>query len=170
MKNYLQIEELSKQIEELYSTKELYLQIKKIYLQIEELYWICRLKILSADHKLSTNQGSIWSAGRRSTYGSKNYFQEKVCSVDWKSIWFADWRSICRLANCKSKKYLICRSKNYLQMKELKRRLRNYLQIEEPFVNWRNVCRPKNCSISRLKNDMQIKELSTGWQNYLQIE
>ena len=79
------------------------------------------------------------------------------------------------------KKCLICTLINYMQIDELKieelsadertkRRLKNYLQIEEPFANWRIVCRMKNYSIGRLKNDMQIKELSTDWQNYLQIE
>ena len=42
------------------------------------------------------------------------WLQVKVWSLGWRSIWFSDWRTICRLMNCKSKKYSICRWKNYM--------------------------------------------------------
>ena len=140
---------------------------------------------------MSTNQGSIWSASRRSIYGLKNYLQVKVWPLDWRSIWFADWRTICRLTNCKSKKYSICRweticrskkywsrSKNYIQsnnyicrsknyIRSADRRTicrwKNYIQIEELSANWRTICKLKNC--------LQIKEvLICRLKNVLQIE
>ena len=90
---------------------------------------ICRLKNYPQIIELSTNRGSIWSAGRRSIYGLKNHLQVKNWSVDQRSIWFADWGIIFRLTNCKSK---------------------NYVQIEELNANWKTIC--------RLKNQLPIQE------------
>ena len=78
------------------------------------------------------------------------WLQVKVWSLGWSSIWFADWRTICRLTNCKSKSYSICRWKNYIQ-------------IEELSAAWRTICRLKYCLQLEEAFDLQIEESSADW-------
>ena len=68
-KNYLQIEELSKQSEEVYSIKELY-SIEELYLQIEEPF---------------ANWRIVWRRKNYSIGRLKNDMQIKELSTDWQN-------------------------------------------------------------------------------------
>ena len=121
-------------------------------------YSLCRLRNYLYIEELSADQRSICksefdcSSKKYSINRSKNYLQIEELSTDgrtaqideisanWRSIWSAEWRIICKLC-----KYSVFRSKNYLQIKDLSAdprtmgRLKFDQQIEEIFhlkIKW----------------------------------
>ena len=157
LKNYLQIEKFSRNRRFIWSAD------RRIVCRLNKglLHWLME--------EWSSDKRSIWSSVRRSIYGSKNYLQAKVWSLDQKNILFADWRTICRLTNWKSKKYSICRLKEYLQMAELNAdrkticRLKNHLPIKELFADQRLIQLADWRTISRSNNYPQIDKLFADW-------
>ena len=151
--NCLQMEEICANWKKylICSKKKNYQKIEELFpMQIEELfiYWriICRpknymqIRVRLQLEKVLHLQIKKLFADWRTINRWKNCLQIDEISTNWRSIWSADWRIICKLG-----KYSVSRSKNYLQIKELSAdprtmsRLKFDQQIEEIFhlkIKW----------------------------------